>query len=87
MHDRLRVRLVDEPRDRGGVREIGGDRAQAVRRAGVAVGSRDVEASLLKQRRQAAAEQPARAGDEDAQRPAQPIITAPPLTDRIWPCR
>jgi hypothetical protein len=51
------------------------------------VGGRHVEAPLVKQRREASAEQPARAGDEDAQRRAQRVITAPPLTDRIWPWR
>ena len=87
VHDGLRARLVHEARDRCRVHEVGRDRAQTLRRASVSVDSRDVEPALVQQGRQAPAEQAARAGDEDAQRPAQPIITAPPLTDRIWPCR
>jgi hypothetical protein len=87
VHDGLRARLVDEARDRRGVDEVGSERAQALRRAAIAVGGRDIEAALLEQRCQPAAQQPACASDEDAQRPSQPIMTAPPLTDRIWPCR
>ena len=49
------------------------------------MGRDHLEAALVEERREAPAEQPSRSGDQEAQRAAQPIITAPPLTDRIWP--
>ena len=85
--DRVGTDLVEEPGDGRGIRQVGRERPRAGRRGAAAMSGCHVEAPLVEQGREATSQQPARAGDEDAQLLAQSVITAPPLTDRTWPWR
>ena len=85
--DGLGPGVVEEPRNRRGVRQVGQEGPRPGRGSAAAVGRRDVEAPLMKQGRETPAEEPPGTGDQDAQRRPQPVITAPPLTDRTWPWR
>ena len=87
MDDGLGARLVQQRLDGRRAVEVGRDRARAGGWGGLAMGGGDVEAALVEERREAAAQEPARAGDQDAKRAAHPVMTAPPFTDRICPCR
>jgi hypothetical protein len=85
--DGVGPREVEEAGDGCGVAEVRLDGGQAGGGRRAAVSRRDREAAFVEERRQPPAEQPARASDQDAQRGAQPTITAPPFTDRICPCK
>ena len=85
--DRVGTDLVEEAGDGRGIRQVGRERPRASRRRAAAMSGGHVEAPLVEQGGEAPAQQPARAGDENAQLLAQPVITAPPLTDSTWPWR
>jgi hypothetical protein len=67
VHDGVGGLRVEQPGERGLIREIGRDGEGARRRQAAPVGGDDEEAPLVQQRRQPSAEKAARTRDQDAQ--------------------